>query len=255
MLITNYFYIKKCYLNYDKLNIACAAVLISSKAQSSQNKFNEICREYHIMSSRIKNQSNFIDNLRPEDTTKIKEIIGKYEIILLKTLDFNIPENFPYDYINIYSDILYPMNENDIIGVSISICNDSYFTYINNLYEPYIVALCCILLASKFLYLPNFFDNQFKYINKMKQINYQKMSKIEFNSKLLSFSDLNTRNNTPEEDQYFNSLNIYQKIHPYLEKTQVEDCCTKIIEYYEDMKKNIESRNEGNKEPENKEEN
>ena len=46
MLISNYFFIKNLFFNYNKLTMSCAALLLSSKKESSQNRFNDICREY-----------------------------------------------------------------------------------------------------------------------------------------------------------------------------------------------------------------
>ena len=97
MLITNYFYIKNCYFNFNKLTMACASLLLSSKNETSQSKFNDICKEYSI----IHNKEIGTDGLH-----KIKEHIGKYEIILLKQLNYNLPEEFPYDLIYVYSEIL-----------------------------------------------------------------------------------------------------------------------------------------------------
>ena len=85
MLLTNFFFIKKCYFNYDKLTLACAAILLSSKTQTSQNKLNEICKEYYNYQNKL---------IGPEGIHKLKEEIGKYEIFLLKQLNFNIPEEF-----------------------------------------------------------------------------------------------------------------------------------------------------------------
>ena len=54
---------------------------------------------------------------------------------LLKQLNFNIPEEFPFDFIYIYADLLYPDNVQEIIELGIKVANDSYFTYTNNIYK------------------------------------------------------------------------------------------------------------------------
>ena len=60
----------------------------------------------------VKKYSNIQTKIMgPEGVHKIKEQIGKYEIFLLKELNFNVPEEFPFDYIYVYSDLLYPDNE------------------------------------------------------------------------------------------------------------------------------------------------
>ena len=53
MSLTNYFFVKKCYFNYEKLTLACAAILLASKQENAQNKFNEISKEYFRFNSKI----------------------------------------------------------------------------------------------------------------------------------------------------------------------------------------------------------
>ena len=89
MLLTNFFFIKKFYFNYDKLTLACAAILLSSKTQTSQNKLNEICKEY------INYQNKMIG---PDELHKIKEDIGKYEIILYKWKKIKLMKSFKYPF-------------------------------------------------------------------------------------------------------------------------------------------------------------
>ena len=238
MLLTNFFFIKKCYFNYDKLTLACAAILLSSKTQTSQNKLNEICKEYSNY------QSKLID---PEGVHKIKEEIGKYEIILLKQLNFNIPEEFPFDYIYVYADLLFPDNEQEIIELGIKIANDSYFTYVNNVYKNYVVALGSLVIAAKFLEIPNILEKN-KYINNMKRLHKKNITESEFNKALSQYNNqYNLKKekedaiDKKEEEQYFESLNIYQKLHPCLKEEDLFDCMKLIIEFYDDI--NQKSKN------------
>ena len=238
MLLTNFFFIKKCYFNYDKLTLACAAILLSSKTQTSQNKLNEICKEYSNY------QSKLID---PEGVHKIKEEIGKYEIILLKQLNFNIPEEFPFDYIYVYADLLFPDNEQEIIELGIKIANDSYFTYANNVYKNYVVALGSLVIAAKFLEIPNILEKN-KYINNMKRLHKKNITESEFNKALSQYNNqYNLKKEKEdaidkrEEEQYFESLNIYQKLHPCLKEEDLFDCMKLIIEFYDDI--NQKSKN------------
>ena len=234
MLLTNFFFIKKCYFNYDKLTLACAAILLSSKTQTSQNKLNEICKEY----------SNYQNKLiGPEGVHKIKEEIGQYEIFLLKQLNFNIPEEFPFDYIYVYADLLYPDNEQKIIELGIKVANDSYFTYANNIYKNYVVALSSLIISARFLDIPNIFDNNYKYINNMKKLHKKNITESEFNIALSQYNNqyyLKNENeendiSKKEEEEYFESLNIYQKLHPFLKEEDLFDCVKLIIEFYEDV--------------------
>ena len=245
MLLTNFFFIKKCYYNYDKLIIACASILLSSKTQTSQNKLNEICKEY------INYQNKMIG---PDELHKIKEDIGKYEIILLKELNFNIPEEFPFDYIYVYADLLYPENEQEIIDLGIKIANDSFFTYANNIYKNYVVAISCLILSARFLDIPNILEENYKYINNMKRFHKKNITESEFNIALSQYNNQyylkkeNDENdiNKKEEGEYFEKLNIYQKLHPFLKKGDLSDCIKLIVEFYEDINQNSKNNNDIN---------
>jgi len=245
MLLTNFFFIKKCYYNYDKLIIACASILLSSKTQTSQNKLNEICKEY------INYQNKMIG---PDELHKIKEDIGKYEIILLKELNFNIPEEFPFDYIYVYADLLFPENEQEIIDLGIKIANDSFFTYANNIYKNYVVAISCLILSARFLDIPNILEENYKYINNMKRFHKKNITESEFNIALSQYNNQyylkkeNDENdiNKKEEGEYFEKLNIYQKLHPFLKKGDLSDCIKLIVEFYEDINQNSKNNNDIN---------
>ena len=235
MLISNYFFIKNLYFNYNKLTMSCAALLLSSKKESSQNRFNEICREYLNNHSKGKDTEGF---------HKIREHIGKYEILLLKQLNYNIPEEFPYDLIYAYSELLYPDNDQEISNIGIKIAHDSYFTYANNIYKNYIVALSCLIIAAKFMDIPTILEENFKNIDNMKKIYKKKnISEEEFIKALIQYDNqsMNLIENhmeeelINEEDGYFEKLSQYQKLFPNLKLDDLTDCVVMIMEFYEDM--------------------
>ena len=244
MLITNYFYIKNCYFNFNKLTIACASLLLSSKNETSQSKFNDICKEYSI----IHNKEIGTDGLH-----KIKEHIGKYEIILLKQLNYNLPEEFPYDLIYVYSELLYPDNDQEISNISVKIANDSYFTYANNIYKNYVVALACIVIAAKFLDIPTILSENFKYIDNMRKIHKKNISVEEFNKALSQYDNqsiFKIKDIIEEEDfygeNYFEQLSLAQKLYPCLKMEDLLDCVIMIMEFYEDMNEKSEIKNNDN---------
>ena len=245
MLLTNFFFIKKCYFNYDKLTLACAAILLSSKTQTSQNKLNEICKEYYNYQNKL---------IGPEGIHKLKEEIGKYEIFLLKQLNFNIPEEFPFDYIYIYADLLFPDNVQNIILLGIKVANDSYFTLANNIYKNYVVALASLVISAKFLGVPNILEKDYKYINNMKRLHKKNITESEFNSTLSQYNNLfnikkekEDDSNKKEEEEYFEKLNIYQKLHPFLKEEDLFNCIKLIVEFYDDInQKSNNNKNDNN---------
>ena len=246
MLLTNFFFIKKCYFNYDKLTLACAAILLSSKTQTSQNKLNEICKEYYNYQNKL---------ICPEGVHKLKEEIGKYEIFLLKQLNFNIPEEFPFDYIYIYADLLFPENVQQIILLGIKVANDSYFTLANNIYKNYVVALASLIISAKFLGVPNILEKNYKYINNMKRLHKKNITESEFNSTLSQYNNLfnikkekeENDNNKNEEEEYFEKLNIYQKLHPFLKEEDLFNCIKLIVEFYDDINQKSNNNKNDNK--------
>ena len=236
MLITNYFYVKNCYFNYNKLTMACAALLLSSKNETSQNKLAEISKEYSIFHNK---------DLDSEGLHKMKKHIGKYEIILLKELNYNVPDEFPYDYIYIYSDLLYPDNNQEIANLAVKIATDSYFTYANNIHKNYVVALACMVIAAKFLDIPSILDENFRHINNMKKIHKKDMSIEEFNRAMNQYDILSTyftKENKEEssmaedDDDYFERKTFAEKLYPGLKIEDLIDCVGIITEFYEDMK-------------------
>ena len=136
----------------------------------------------------------------PDELHKIKEDIGKYEIILLKELNFNIPEEFPFDYIYVYADLLFPDNEQEIINLGIKIANDSFFTLVNNIFKNYVVALGSLIISAKFLEIPNFLEENYKYINNMKKIHKKNITENEFNIALSQYNNQYYLNKEKDEN-------------------------------------------------------
>lgn len=238
MLISNFFFIKNLYFNYNKLTIGCASLLLSSKNETSINKFAAICEEYSLISNKGK------DAKFKEESHKIREHICKYEILLLKQLKYYVPQEFPYDLINYYSALLYPDNFQEIENVAIKIANDSYFTFANNIYKNYVVALSCLVIAAKFLEIPTILDDDFRNIDNMKKIYKKDISEVEFLKALnqydYQFMILDNKRKEEiqkmvEEDNYFDKLTKCQKLYPCLKLDDLLNCILMIMEYYEDM--------------------
>ena len=238
MLITNYFFVKRCYFNYDKLSLVCSSILLSSKSKSSQLRLKEICEEYNFIKSKTSPM---------EEPHKVRQHIGKYELHLLKALDYNIPEEFPYDLIYIYSDILYPNNDQEIANLASKIANDSYFTLANNIYKNYVVAISCIVIAAKFLDIPTILDENFKFLDNMKRVNKRKMTEEEFNKELYQYDSnywavkdgnidgMEIEKN--DENEYYEKLELSEKLYPNMKMEDLLGCIKMIIEFYENMNK------------------
>lgn len=157
---------------------------------------------------------------------------------LLKTLDFHINVALPNEFIFVYSALLYPENESDIIKFSLRIVYDSFYTYANLIYKNYVIALSCIIIAAKFLNIPSIFDKNFKYIENMRSLFNPPSTEEEFNKKLLNFENKTINFSSMQENSssYFDILEFHKKLHPNLELKDLYECIEMIIEFYEEMK-------------------
>ena len=248
MNLVNYFFIKNCYFNYDKLTVVSAAFSLSIKLKTSEkNDLNKIF-DFYIESKKdeFENMSNkqIIRNLR-------KNILDM-EIKIMKLFDNYLPDKFPFEYIYLYSKILYPNNNDEIYNLSCKICIDSYFTYANNIYQNYIVALCCIFISAKFLDIPNILEKNFKHIDKMMYIHEKNLEENTFINKMYKFVDdpaeilLDEKGYGVEgnKDIYFENLGMDKKLHPFLEMNDLLDCIEMMSAFYEEIKENYEKINE-----------
>lgn len=252
MQIVNYFFVKNCYFNYDKLTVVCAAFSLSIKLNSSEKSdINKIFDFY------IKNKK---DELDPNLHKRNKEIVHNLrnnilnmEIKIMKLFDNLLPAKFPFEYIYLYSKILYPENDDEIYNLSCKICIDSYFTYVNNIYQNYVVALACIFISAKFLDIQNILNKNFKHIDKMKYIHEKNFGENNFINKMYKFIDdpgevLMEQNGGEDieksKEEYFKKLDLGKKLHPLLQMNDLLECIEMISDFYEEMKEKYEKINE-----------
>ena len=242
--LCNYFFIKKCLLNYDKLTLACAAILITTKAYNSTLNFTDIATEYlHYYKKIFQESFGGSNNYNNEELIKTKEKIGAYEVYLLKTLNFEINIDLPFDFVYIYCAILYPDNKKDMFDISIKVAHDSFYTYANNIYSLYTVALSCIIIAAKIIELPTLLDKNFDNINNLRKINTIEVrnNEKEFNKRLVNFENYIVNKNSDDvkmkdDDDYFDKLSPSEKAHPLVKVDEILDCIEMINEFYLDMK-------------------
>lgn len=169
---------------------------------------------------------------------KIKDKISQAELTLLKSLNFEIYVHLPKDYIIVYSAILYPDNEEDILEFALRISCDSFFTYINLIYKNYVVAVACVIVAAMFLSLPTIMDKNFKGLENMKVFADPPATEEEFNRRLLCFENRSLcKELRTNSETYFDILEWNKKVHPYLEIEDLLDCLNMIYEFYDDLKK------------------
>ena len=245
MHIVNYFFIKNCYFNYDKLTVACSALTLSIKSKSNKKEILDKIYQIYI-TNKSSDELEIKTKLSNREIINLRNLILDKEISILKLFDNSLPDQFPFEYIYLYSKILYPNNEEEIYNLGNKICVDSYFTYVNNIYQTYIVALACIFIASKFLDIKNFFEKDFKNLDKMKYIHEKNMDENQFIKALYKFIDdpinlMISENGIDYEknkEKYFNELNIDKKLHPLLKMNDLLDCIEMISDFYEEIKKN-----------------
>ena len=115
--------------------------------------------------------------------------------------------------------------------------------------------MASLIISAKFLDIPNILEKDYKYINNMKRIHKKNITESEFNIALSQYNNKyylkkeNEENyiNKIEEEKYFESLNTYQKLHPFLKEEDLFDCIKLIIEFYEDINKTSNNNDINNK--------
>lgn len=254
MQIVNYFFIKNSYFSHDKLTVACSALTLSIKSKAlkifvlndifmiymSKKKNVEIKELIQVPNAEIKNLRN--------------QILDK-ELSIMKSFNNLLPDEFPFEYSYLYSVVLYPNNKEEIYNFANKICIDSYFTYANNLYKPYVVALACIFFAAKFLDIATFLDKNFKNLDQMKFIHKYNMNEKEFlralykyeedPAQLLIEQNKDENESSDEENKYlyFIGLSLDKKLHPLLKMEELLECIEMISDFYEKMSKNYDLAN------------
>jgi len=148
-------------------------------------------------------------------------------------MNFDYGMKHPFDYIKAYSAVLYPSREEDVIHYSNKICCDGYYTNVNLLYKPYVVAVASIILATKILKIPSVMDEDFSNFNNLKFLFFPPLNEREFNKELLNFDneklgrqnregelgefDDNNDDGDSSAKTYFDCLEWNKKVHQYLE--------------------------------------
>ena len=122
--IINYFFIKNCYFNYDKLTIACAALTLSIKLKTiKKEELNRIIDIY--ISSHKEEIENKIKVSEKREIYILKRKLLDAEIKIMELFDNSLPDKFPFEYIYLYSKILYPNNDEEIYNFSCKIFGTS----------------------------------------------------------------------------------------------------------------------------------
>lgn len=150
ILLTHYFFIKNSYKNYDKRVISCASILIALKSENAKGRLCDLVRIFLIKESKIQGNN---DVSLSDHQEKIKSALSKIEIAemsVLKTIKFNSKYLQPSSFIYIYVSLLIPDDDQEkVLNSALKIENDSYFTLVNNLFHPFIVALACISVSQE----------------------------------------------------------------------------------------------------------
>jgi hypothetical protein len=231
------FYLFKPYMNYDFQIISCAGILLACKSENMSSRLSEICRIYDKLKTKNVPIQSFT---KPEtEIQKLKTNITQAEVQLLKVLNFNYGSENPFNYIQAYSSILYPADEEEIMHYAKKICCDSFYTYASLVYQPYVVALASIIYSASCLRLKSVRDDDFSF-DKMKFLFNPPLNEKEFNLELMNYDDKLRRERSEkikeESSSYFDCLEWYKKLHQFLELEDLLCCMDMINDFFEDMK-------------------
>jgi hypothetical protein len=263
----NCFYVKHSFLCYDKRLMCCASLLLACKMEDKKIFINDIVRA-HLNS---KTSLSLFKSNNSVDQEVIKDSINQVcfcELKLLQTIGFNVKLTLPIEYVYFYTTFLYPERENELNALAFHIEKDSFYTLVNNVFPPFVVALACIFIGCKLLKLPCFtstdFDkfgvlcdfyleilnsnsNSSSYYNRDKDKteifkNPSEVVEYEyFNIKLLEFDGfLNKKSDVKfmkYDKTWYESLTWNKKLHPFLEANDFFASVKMIVDYYDDIQK------------------
>lgn len=273
MMYLNKFFLKKLYVNYDKRLMSCAALLLACKVEDFHD-----CNIKSIVRSHVSKDISIFDNKNKksiDDLNYLKEIgqkIINLEVILLKHLEFKVKYYLPKNFITFYCYNLFKFNMEEyqtVLELAYKIEADSFFTYVNNLFPSYVVALSCIEISCKLIGIKSITDKEFYseektsglcdfYVSvlnsditssyysrdKSKLAIYNNPGEIinidNFNKKILHFDSelpimFNPITKTVKYDKkWYNSLSWNKKLHPFLEENEFFSSVFIITEHLKD---------------------
>ena len=154
MLITNYFFVKKDYMEYDRYLIWVASLFLASKLNNEHKSIDYFVLAYSKVMNRIKEISTD-PPLLPEEKEKITNSIIAHELLIFKEM-FEKEGSIIgidlgcYKYVHEYIRSLFQEKEYYFISqYAVTYVNDWFFTLAPLLYGEKEIALACVLLASR----------------------------------------------------------------------------------------------------------
>jgi len=151
MLLTSFFYVKKDYLEYDRLQVWTAALFYASKL------FNELRRiDYYILAyHKMLNKMEGIENPPPLEEMDKEDIckgLLHTELTIAKVMFENegdvIGNDLPYSYIVKYSTSMFSTEDwRKLIPYVTGYINDTFFTTLPLLFDSKEIALACVLIS------------------------------------------------------------------------------------------------------------
>jgi len=280
ILLTHYFFIKNSYKTYDKRIISCASILIALKSENAKGRLCDLVRIYLLKESKLLQVNNKETSTSLSDhQEKIKSAsykIGIAEMTILKTVKFNSkylqPSSFIYIYVNL---LINEEHQETVLTTALKIESDSFFTLVNNLFHPFIVALACISISQEMINMKDNIisdgfhankDNLQKikvfYMKCIMDIHGKAFNKCtslfgfsieEFNMMFLDYDDnsfsetydkyaicshcicVTIKEKVYQFDDYF-SFDWFKRFHPFIEKNDIFLAIDCILEFYYDMK-------------------
>lgn len=158
MLIANYFFIKKDYMEYNRHLIWTAALFLASKINNEHRRIDCFVLRYYKMLNKLKGL--FADPpLQSEEKEEIVEGIVNAELAIVKVMftyeDTIIGTESPYKYLNDYIRSLFLDKDQYIVyQYAVTYLNDTFFTTLPLVHGAKEIALSWVLLASRQLDIP-----------------------------------------------------------------------------------------------------
>ncbi|KAL6077090.1 Cyclin-K isoform 1 [Balamuthia mandrillaris] len=137
------FYANCSWTEYDPYLIGTTCLFLAGKVEETPKKLRDVLLVTHHLRYKVE--------LKPQapESTKLREQILLYERIVLQNIAFNLTVEHPYKYL--LSFVKSIQGDQNLAQVAWNFVNDSLRTTLCLQYEPKLIAIAAIYLASKFL--------------------------------------------------------------------------------------------------------
>lgn len=148
--ISSAFFQRKSYLEFDRLLVLTASMLLASKLKNMDCRLKSLCNCFYNV---VSHKSSLMEPFSEEKMKKLKEFISIYETEILRTLQFDLEVVTPHEFLKRDCELLFS-NDRDlnrkIFNSTRILILDSYRSRCSLVFPPLVVFIACFLIAARY---------------------------------------------------------------------------------------------------------